>query len=140
MSNLDITNNYELILTDINNLQVSPTTVFTADVDVANADAGFTFAFFVISPLNGMTINIKLQDNDGSGWVDIPDNKIISVTGVNSIVIDTDPPVPGNLNSLGAFSNSKLVRAEINTSGHTTNVGLVTITYTKTEQLPPSGN
>ena len=139
MSNLDITNNYEIILTDLITL-TSSTTFFTTQIDLANADPGFAFTFITIQPLDGMEINIKLQDNDGSGWVDIPDNKIISVSGTNLFQILVDQPIPGTLGSLGAFSNSKLVRAEITVTNYNGDVEIASFVYIKTEQLPPSVN
>lgn len=139
MSILDITNDYEIILTDLIDL-TSNGTFFTTEIDLSNVDPGFVFAFIALETLNSMEINIKLQDNDGSGWVDIPDNKIISETDTNSIVIDVDQPIPGNLKSIGAFSNSKLVRAEITVTNRISDVEISSFVFKKNEQLPPSGN
>lgn len=139
MSNLDITNDYEIIFTDLLDFTANGD-FFTSEIDTANSDPGFAFAFMPLEILSGMTLNIKLQDNDGSGWLDIPDNKIISETGINLIQILADPSVPGNLSSLGAFSNSKLVRAKITVANRSVDVEFAAIVYKKKEQLPPSGD
>ena len=141
MSILDITNNYEIILTDNIDI-IANGVIFSTPIDVANADAGFVFAFLPTQSggLNGMVINIKLQDSDGSGFIDIPDDKILSATGTNAILIDTDPAPPEDLNGIGAFSNNKLVRAELTVTNRMSDIGFSIFVYRKIEQLPPTGN
>ena len=138
MSNLDITNNYKIILTDQIDILANGT-IFTTEIDLSNADPGFAFVFLPVQTLNSMVINIKLQDSDGSGFIDIPDDKIISETGTNAVLIDTDLIIPANLSSIGAFSNNKLVRAELTVTNRISDVALAIFVYQKIEQLPPSG-
>ncbi len=141
MSNLDITNNYEIILTDNIDI-IADGVIFSTPIDVASADAGFVFVFLPVQAggLNGMVIDIKLQDSDGSGFIDIPDNKILSSTDTNSIILDTDPAPPEDLRAIGAFSNNKLVRAELTITNRSSDIGFSVFVYRKQEQLPPSGS
>lgn len=139
MATLDITNEYDLQLATVTVLS-SSSTFFTSEIDISNSDPGFSLVFFIVDPINGATLNIKLQDNDGSGWVDIPDDKIISESGINSLIIDQDHIAAINLSPMGAFSNSKLVRGAIAVTNFNTDVLLVSILYKKTEQLPPLGS
>ncbi len=114
MAILDNANNYEIFTLDTIQLNGNGT-LPTKGFDVSDADGGFMCLFLITSTLvGGMNVTITLQESpDDTNWTDIPDEKLISTGGDNTIFITSLLLAGDPISAFGAFSTEKFIRALI---------------------------
>lgn len=110
MSNLDIVNNIKI--TYLNQFVMSiDQTLFTDSIDTNHYDGGFFLSAFLAGTSGGtFTFTLQESDDSGSGFTDVPADKLIDPSGTGVIELSGAPSVPFSFPKLGAFSNKRFVR------------------------------
>ena len=117
MSVLDIVNNIKITYLD-SVLVSSNGTQFSNPINITNYDGGF-FLVAIINDFTGGSSILTLQESDesGSGFVDVPANKLIDPNGTGEIVLNGATPPLEPLAKLGGFSTKRFIRFKIVSTG-----------------------
>lgn len=136
MSNLDIANNIKI--THLNTMVITiDQTIFTGAIDTANYDGGYFLSPFMVFYNSGtFTFTLQESDESGSGFTDVPANKLIDPSGTGSIVLDGVTPSVTILEKLGSFSTKRFIRFKLVSAG-TAGQSVIPIIATRNPELKP---
>lgn len=119
----------------------SDTTILSGlKIDTSDANSGFFITAFASSYTDGdYEITILESDQQGSGFVDVPSQKLISSNGNGNIIINSESVVGTEQQTLGAFSNDKFIQAKV-VSTNVTSGAVIEIFMTKMKDNRPYTN